>query len=171
MTQPYAQIQPQAQAYSPLMAQGGGAQPQTYSQIPMSSPYGQQPAQSAYQPSLSNVPPNMQRQLPYQPPTPPGMAPAQVPMYQQQAPAYGSYGQAGAKPAVRSAPPGKKWVQQEGGMRYLVDQSTIPGPGFRELTDEEASKPIMIMSPQQQQQQQPQQQGGFFNFLKNLGTR
>ncbi|MCK6495394.1 hypothetical protein L6Q85_03915 [bacterium] len=158
----------QPQTYSAPAATGG---PQTYSQIPMTGQMTPaQPYQGSQQP-LANLPPNMQRQLPYQPPTPPGVAPPQVPY--QSAYAGQMMGQGGGQPAVRSAPPGKKWVQSENGMRYLVDRNTIPGPGFREISDEEASRPIMLSGPppqqQQQQQQQQPQQGGFFSFLGNLG--
>lgn len=159
----------QPQTYSAPSAGG----PQTYSQIPMAGQMTpSQPYQGSQQP-LANLPPNMQRQLPYQPPTPAGVAPPQIPYQSAYA---GPMGQAGAgQPAVRSAPPGKKWVQSDNGMRYLVERNTIPGPGFREISDEEASRPIMLSGPppnQQQQQQQPQQQqGGFFNFLSNFGKR
>jgi hypothetical protein len=152
----------QQQTYAP---QG----PQTYSQIPITGQATPARPYTGGQQQLSSVPPNLQRQLPYQPPVPPGMVAPQVP-YQQP----GQMGYGGAKPVVRSAPPGKKWLQADNGMRYLVGQSTIPGPGFREISEEEASKPVMLSGPppqqqQQPQQQQPQQQGGFMSWLNNLG--
>jgi hypothetical protein len=154
--------QPVQTAQPSLMAQGPG-QPQTFSRIPVQpNPY-QPGAPSTYQQPLGNLPLAAQRQLPYQPPTPAGVAPPQM-NYQAPVPSYGGFGQ--AQPAARSAPPGKKYVADSQGMRYLVDQSAIAGPGFRELTDAEASRPTMIMSPQMMQQQggmQPQmmqQQGG-----------
>jgi hypothetical protein len=164
MTQPSAFAAPQT--YTPQAVTQPQTGPQTYSQIPitgLTTPSNTYSAQS----QLSTVPPNMQRQLPYQPPLPPGMVAPQVAMQQ---PMGGGYGVQGAKPAIRSAPPGQKWVQSDNGMRYLVSQSTIPGPGFKELTDEEASRPVMIM-PQQQQQQPQQQQSGFMSWFQNLGQR
>ncbi|NUN95043.1 MAG: hypothetical protein HUU16_02615 [Candidatus Omnitrophica bacterium] len=169
---PQTPAMPQASAFSQPQAAPTG--PQTYSQIPMSGGYTPARPMGTGAVALPNLPPNMQRQLPYQPPTPAGVPPAQ-PTYQAPTgynPAYGT----GQRPTVRSAPPGKKWVQQDNGMRFLVDANTIPGPGFRELTDEEASQPLRIMDPrmQQQQQQQPQQQGfgsGFRNWISNLGRR
>jgi len=148
----------QPQRYVPQGSQG----PQTYSQIPIAGQATPSRPYAGGQQQLSSVPPNLQRQLPYQPPVPPGMMAPQVP-YQQP----GQMGYGGAKPAIRSAPPGKKWVQDSNGMRYLVTQDAIMTPGFRELTDEEASQPVMLSAPPQQQQQQ--RPGGFMSWLNNLG--
>ena len=151
---------PQQPGYTPQVAQG----PQTYSQIPITGQATPARPYTGGQQQLPSVPPNLQRQLPYQPPVPPGMMAPQAPYHQP-----GQMGYGGAKPVVRSAPPGKKWLQADNGMRYLVGESTIPGPGFREISDEEASKPVMLSGPPQQQQQPQQQQGGFMNWLNNLG--
>ncbi len=159
------QVPPSAFAQTQGYAPQTGQSPQTYSQIPITGQVTPARPYTGTQQQLSNIPPNLQRQLPYQPPTPPGMMTPQVP-YQQ--PGQMNYG--ANKPVVRSAPPGQKWLQGDNGMRYLVGVNTIPGPGFREISDEEASQPIRLGAPPgQQQQQQPQQQSGFMSWLNNLG--
>ena len=160
---------PAAQPYSPLPPVGAGAQgsPQmpSYQQIASQAQANtyQQPQTYNTSPQVPHIPPTWQQQLPYQPPRPqyqqPTGVPGQVP--------YGVQGQPSAPvPVVRSTPPGKKWVADQNGMRYLVSEDTIivEGSGMREVTEEELNRPMMMM-PQQQQQQQGSAIGRFFQRM------
>lgn len=137
----------QPQSYSPQVAQTA---PQTFSAIPATPQTGQQ--------QLSNLPPNYQRQLPYQPPTPQGVQLPQMPA--RSTPTYGGYQTPGASPASPAVPPGKKYITDQQGMRYLVSADAVVGAGFRELTPEEATQPTRIMVTPQMMQQMQQQGGG-----------
>lgn len=141
--------------------------PQTYnmtqSYAPQQQPqYYQQPQTYNSSPQLPHVPPTWQQQLPYQPPQPqyqppaPGQMPYPQPM-QQQAPL----------PVVRKTPIGKKWVADQSGLRYLVDESTVVMPPMREVTEAELNQPMYIGPQPGQQQQQPQGSaiGRFFQGL------
>ena len=147
--------------------------PQMYSGYPQQVPQQSQQQQPAYYqqpqtynsaPELPHVPPTWQQQLPYQPPQPqyqapvPGQAPYPQQM-QQQAPL----------PVVRKTPTGKKWVADQSGLRYLVDESTVVMPPMREVTEAELTQPMYIGPQPGQQQQQPQGSaiGRFFQGLTN----
>jgi hypothetical protein len=144
-------MNPQVPTYQQIASQ---AQANTY----------QQPQTYNTTPQVPHIPPTWQQQLPYQPPRPqyqpPTGVPGQVPygMQQGQPPA--------PMPVVRSTPPGKKWVADQNGMRYLVSEGTvvIEGSGMREVTEEELNRPMMMM-PQQQQQQQGSAIGRFFQRM------
>ena len=153
--------------FAPPLQQPYAAVPQTYGQ-PQVQPYTQPAPAPAYQPGqataqpptvyqapqtysappqLPYLPPTWQQQLPYQPPQPQYQTP---PMPVQP---YGVQQPPGPVPVIRTAPPGKKWVADQSGIRYLVNEDTIvlEGSGMREVTEEELNRP-MVMMPQQQQQ-------------------
>jgi hypothetical protein len=167
----YGAMPPQQPAPNPMLGGAqlpGGAGPITYQQLvtqgqqqnPVNT-YQGQPQSYANQPQVSHLPPTWQQQLPYQPSQPQTQAPL--------APGNNPYMMGGQPqqpvPIVRGTPPGKKWVADQSGLRYLVDQNTVIGGGMRELTPEEVNGPVQMMAPQQLQQQQmmmqqQQQQGG-----------
>lgn len=115
--------------------------------------YQSQPNVYSSAPSVPNVPPTWQQQLPYQPPAPTFQNPTGPYMNQGMQPQ--------PVPVVRSAPPGKKRVTDNSGLVYYVDQDTIIGPGMREVTEAEMNQPPAFMM----QQQQPQQRQGFMSRL------
>lgn len=143
--------------------------PQTYTGFPQTAPqqpasqqpmYYQQPQTYNSAPQLPHVPPTWQQQLPYQPPQPqyqPPM-PGQPMPYQQQM-------QQTPLPVVRKTPVGKKWVADQSGLRYLVDESTVVMPPMREVTEAELNQPVYI-GPQPGQQPQGSAIGRFFQGLR-----
>jgi len=146
---PQQSYSPPRQAYAPPQAYQFQAAPQQQYQQPYQQQYGYRPQQQM----LPNTPPQMQRQLPYQPPgiqTSPPMT--QNPgIYQQRPPSMGA----------RTAPLGQKYMIGPGGQRVMVKESTIPGQGWRDATGADFNRPPagVVGGPPQQQRGVR----GFFN--------